>query len=135
MVTVPSENSEGIVVDQLRSCALVTGAGGGLGQRLAVLLAERGCAVVLVDISARGLAATAALLPGGAEALAIETDLTADAAPEAAVSRAVAAFGRLDILVNNAGYGAIEPFLGMTAALWHKTLSINLVALAMMTAA
>jgi len=51
------------------------------------------------------------------------------------VQQAVAGFGRLDILVNNAGYGAIEPFLGMTAALWHKTLSINLVALAMMTAA
>jgi NAD(P)-dependent dehydrogenase (short-subunit alcohol dehydrogenase family) len=114
---------------------LITGAGAGLGRRLAVLFAERGLAVALADISAAGLDQTRALLPEGADAIAITSDLTADGAPAAAVEQAVAGFGRLDILVNNAGYGAIEPFLGMTAALWHKTLSINLVALAMMTAA
>ncbi|MBN9432708.1 MAG: SDR family oxidoreductase [Bosea sp.] len=114
---------------------LITGAGAGLGQRLALLFAERGLAVALADISAAGLERTRGLLPEGASAISIPSDLTADGAPAAAVQQAVAAFGRLDILVNNAGYGAIEPFLGMTAALWHKTLSINLVALAMMTAA
>ncbi len=122
------------MTDQQKS-ALVTGAGGGLGQRLAVLLAERGIAVALVDVNADGLQATQAALPAGSRAIAIAADLTADGAPAAVVARTVAAFGRLDILVNNAGYGAIEPFLGMTAALWQKTLSVNLVALALMTAA
>ncbi len=115
--------------------ALVTGAGAGLGQRLAVLLAERGLAVALVDVSAAGLAATKAAMPEGAGSVSIVADLTAEGAPAAAIAGALAAFGRLDIVVNNAGFGAIEPFLGMTAALWHKTLGVNLVALALMTAA
>ncbi len=119
----------------IAQAALVTGAGAGLGQRLSVLLAERGLAVALVDVSAAGLAATRAALPEGARAVSIVADLTAEGAPAAAVAEAIAAFGRLDIVINNAGYGAIEPFLGMTAALWHKTLAVNLVALALMTAA
>ena len=118
-----------------KKSAVVTGAGAGLGQRLSVLLAERGVAVALVDVSVSGLRATEAAMPAGARFVAITADLTADGAPAKAIADAVAAFGRLDIVVNNAGYGAIEPFLGMTAALWHKTLAINLVALAMMTAA
>ena len=45
---------------------------------------------------------------------------------EAAVARAVAAFGRLDILVNNAGIMDRAPFLEMTDELWHRVIGINL---------
>ena len=51
------------------------------------------------------------------------------------MDRIVKAWGGLDILVNNAGYGVIEPFLGMTHKAWQRTLSLNVVALALACAA
>jgi len=115
--------------------ALVTGAGGGLGRELAVGFAARGVAVALVDRDPAGIEETAQRLGTGARHLAIVQDLAAEGAAEAAVGRVEAEWGGLDILVNNAGYGAIEPFAEMSAALWQRTLSINVVALAMMTRA
>jgi 3-oxoacyl-[acyl-carrier protein] reductase len=116
--------------------ALVTGAAGGLGREIAIQLAARGCALGLIDIDAKGTAATAKLCRDlGVEVEEIVGDFTAEGAPEAAVVRVKAKWGGLDILVNNAGYGGIEPFLGMTHKMWQRTLSLNVVALAMACAA
>ena len=115
--------------------ALVTGAGGGLGRQVAIDLAGRGVAVALADVNASGIAETALACGPEARTLALPGDLTADGASDAVVGRVVAEWGGLDILVNNAGYGGIERFLEMTAALWDRTLSINVKALALLTAA
>ncbi len=116
--------------------ALVTGAGGGLGREIAVQLAGRGCSVAVLDINQKGADETVALcVQAGAKAVAVVDDLTREGAPEAAIDAAVAAWGRLDILVNNAGFGGIEPFLGMTAKLWNRTLALNVTALALACAA
>ena len=116
--------------------ALVTGAGGGLGREVAVQLAGRGCRVAVLDINRAGADETVQLCEAaGAAALAIVADLTREGTPEAAVGRVVTDWGRLDILVNNAGYGGIEPFLSMTAALWNRTLALNVTALALACAA
>ena len=120
----------------LGSRAMVTGAGAGLGQVIAVEFAKRGHKIAIVDINARALEATAKLIEqAGGESLSVHIDLTGENAPAACVDRAVDAWGGLDVLVNNAGYGGIEPFFEMTASLWQKTLSINLIALAMLTSA
>jgi NAD(P)-dependent dehydrogenase (short-subunit alcohol dehydrogenase family) len=112
--------------------ALVTGAGGGLGREVAVGLAERGCAVAVLDIKKEGSEKTAELCRrAGGEVVTIIDDLTRDGAPDEAVNAVVEAWAGLDILINNAGYGAIEPFLAMTAILWVKTLSLNVTALAL----
>src|SRR6478672_3962914 len=112
--------------------ALVTGAGGGLGREVAVGLAERGCAVAVLDIKKEGSEETAELCRrAGGEVVTIIDDLTRDGAPDEAVNAVVKAWAGLDILVNNAGYGAIEPFLAMTAKLWVKTLSLNVTAMAL----
>ena len=112
--------------------ALVTGAGGGLGREVAVGLAERGCAVAVLDIKKEGSEETAELCRrAGGEVVTIIDDLTRDGAPDEAVNAVVEAWAGLDILINNAGYGAIEPFLAMTAKLWVKTLSLNVTALAL----
>jgi NAD(P)-dependent dehydrogenase (short-subunit alcohol dehydrogenase family) len=112
--------------------ALVTGAGGGLGREVAVGLAERGCAVAVLDIKKEGSEETADLCRrAGGEVVTIIDDLTRDGAPDEAVNAVVEAWAGLDILINNAGYGAIEPFLAMTAKLWVKTLSLNVTALAL----
>ena len=115
---------------------LVTGAGGGLGRTVAIMLAERGCRVALADRDAKGLEATARSIEAlGVEYLVFAGDLVEDGAATKTVDGVVTAWEGLDILVNNAGYGAIEPFFEMTESLWRKTLAINVVALAMLTSA
>jgi 3-oxoacyl-[acyl-carrier protein] reductase len=116
--------------------ALVTGAAGGLGREIATQLAQRGCVVGLVDIDAKGIAQTATLCRDlGSEVEEITGDFTLEGAPEAAVDRLKSQWGGLDILVNNAGYGVIEPFLGMTYKSWQRTLSLNVMTLALACAA
>ena len=115
---------------------LVTGAGNGLGQHVAVALARRGCKVAVADIRAEGLAETMRLCAvPPADLLAIPGDLTVPDAPEGAVRAVADVWGGLDILVNNAGYGGIEVFLDMTATLWDRTLAINVKTVALLTAA
>jgi len=119
-----------------RKRALVTGAGDGLGRAVALELAARGCAIAIADINPATAEATAdACREKGADTLTIVDDLTRDGAPEEAVGKAAESWGGLDILVNNAGFGGIEPFLHMTAALWQRTLGLNVTALAMACAA
>jgi NAD(P)-dependent dehydrogenase (short-subunit alcohol dehydrogenase family) len=116
--------------------AIVTGAAGGLGRDVALQLAARGCIVAVLDVDADGAQATAGLCrQDGGRADIVIADLTADNACEEAVAGVLRKFGRLDILVNNAGYGAVEPFLEMTEALWARTLAVNVKALALLSAA
>jgi NAD(P)-dependent dehydrogenase (short-subunit alcohol dehydrogenase family) len=67
----------------------------------------------------------------GAEAAEIVGDFTREGAPEAAVHQVVDRWGGIDVLINNAGYGVIEPFLESTFRSWTRTMSLNVIALAM----
>ncbi len=119
-----------------RMTAMVTGAGSGLGRAVAIGLAKRGCAVAVADIAETAAQGTVALCrEAGAEVFGIVFDLTADGEPARGIERATEKLGRLDVLVNNAGYGAIEPFFDMSAALWDRTLDLNVRAVALACAA
>ncbi len=84
--------------------ALVTGAGGGLGQATAIALAQAGADVCIVDVKAEGLAETAAQVEAlGRRALVLRADLSMADNCGACVDAAVAEFGRLDALCNVAG--------------------------------
>lgn len=82
--------------------ALITGAGGGMGQSHAVLMAERGADIVIHDIKADGVAETAEMVRShGREA----TEVVADIRDVPVFTQAIADAGPVDILVNNAGVG------------------------------
>lgn len=92
--------------------ALVTGAGQGVGQGIALALAAEGAAVALLGRTAAKLEETRAQIEArGAKALALECNVKDAAALQNAVESAVQQFGGLDILVNNAQevpLGALE---------------------------
>jgi 3-oxoacyl-[acyl-carrier protein] reductase len=86
--------------------ALVTGAGSGIGRACAVLLAQRGAAVIVNDVSAGGAAATVeAIQADGGRAQAAIADVSDRPAVSAAVLAALGALGGgvIGVLVNNAG--------------------------------
>ena len=84
--------------------AIVTGAGiGGLGAAYADALAAAGARVVVADIRGPQAEATAeGIEASGGEAMAVEADVTDEAAVNAMVDATVDRFGGVDILINNA---------------------------------
>lgn len=92
--------------------SLVTGAGRGLGARIAALLAERGHAVHVTDVDLDAATEVAARIGGGAFASAL--DVRDAAACDAAAAETVARTGSLDVWVNNAG-------VIVTGPVWEHT--------------
>jgi len=84
--------------------AVVTGAGSGIGQGGAKIMAREGARVIVVDRSAEAAQATAdAIAAAGGEAEAKVLDVTDDAAVADLIVEVIARHGRLDILHNHAG--------------------------------
>jgi NAD(P)-dependent dehydrogenase (short-subunit alcohol dehydrogenase family) len=90
--------------------ALITGAASGIGRASALLFAEAGASLTLVDVNRDGLESTAeAARACGRAVEVVEADVADLGAVERAVTRAVERFGRLDAAHNNAGVAG--PFL------------------------
>jgi 2-dehydro-3-deoxy-D-gluconate 5-dehydrogenase len=106
-------------------CALVTGAAAGLGQAMAVALAEAGADVAGADIAA--LDTTQALVAKtGRRFVGIGQDLRGPAAAQDVVTQAAGALGRLDILVNNAGIIRRADAIEFTERDWDDVIDVNL---------
>ena len=103
--------------------AVVTGANTGIGQAIAVGLAEAGARVVLVGRSS--MAETQALL-GNADSLEITADLSTLEPIDRIVSEATTWGGQIDILVNNAGIIRRNDSIDFTEEDWDAVLDINL---------
>ncbi|RFU20515.1 SDR family NAD(P)-dependent oxidoreductase [Geodermatophilus marinus] len=94
--------------------AMITGAGQGVGQGIALALAAEGCDVAVLGRTLSKLETTSDLLRArGVKAEAIQCDVTETAAIPDAVEKVVDVFGGLDIQVNNAYFGAYGPLLSM----------------------
>ncbi len=113
--------------------AIVTAAGRGIGQGIALKLAEAGAKVVVNSYSPdRTAETTKAAQERGVEALAVPGDVTAPEVMLDLVAQAIARFGHIDILVNNVGAGPKEQIqpedgpLGPPAALWDALYGQNL---------
>jgi 2-dehydro-3-deoxy-D-gluconate 5-dehydrogenase len=109
--------------------ALVTGAARGLGEAMAVALAEAGAGVAAVDVRPVD-AATAAIAERGVRCAGRRADLSA-LTPQAAaelIAWAQAELGDVSVLVNNAGTIRRSPAVETAADDWHAVIALNLTA-------
>jgi 2-deoxy-D-gluconate 3-dehydrogenase len=109
--------------------ALVTGAGSGLGQAIAIGLAQAGATVALTELPGREAAAAQTVQTieaAGQRAGAWALDVTHLAMIGAVVGQVLERFGRIDILVNNAGINIPKLALDVTEQDWNRVLDINL---------
>jgi NAD(P)-dependent dehydrogenase (short-subunit alcohol dehydrogenase family) len=119
----------GVPSDMSGKAALVTGAGGGLGQATAVALAQAGAHVCIVDVKADGLAETAAQIEAlGRKALIHVADVSIADNCGGSVDVAIAAFGRLDVLCNVAGILKLANSHEMPLDDWNLVMAVNLTA-------
>ncbi len=107
--------------------ALVTGASQGLGQTIAIRLAENGAKVLCVARNAEKLSETVKTIQeNGGEAVAISCDVTDRKSVEALFETIEADHKRLDIVVNNAGITRDTLLPRMTDEQWDEILAANL---------
>lgn len=106
-------------------CAIVTGAGRGIGAAVAARFAEEGARVACLDSDQEAAATTAAAL--GPEAIAVRVDVTDQRSVEAAVQTALGEFGALDVVCNAvAAAGPRRSVRDTPTADWDATIALNL---------
>jgi len=105
--------------------AIVTGAGAGIGEATALLLARNGAKVVCTDISDSGLRVTDKLQSMGLEAIFVKGDVSEVKSAEQIVSEAIIAYDQLDILVNNAGVVIPGRVDNTDPEDWDRTMAVN----------
>lgn len=107
--------------------AFVTGAGSGIGQAIAIGLAEAGADVALFDLSARGLADTLdAVKAHGRKGFVFEGSVADEHHLAAAVAGAEKELGALTVAVNSAGIANAMPAEDMPRDRWQQMLDVNL---------
>jgi NAD(P)-dependent dehydrogenase (short-subunit alcohol dehydrogenase family) len=114
--------------------AVITGAGGGIGQAFAKRLAEDGVHIAVVDVG-DGADTVKMVEAAGRQALAVKCDVASEAAVAAMAKDVQAKFSHVDIVINCAGIFPQKDFAAMTFADWRQVLSINLDGTFLVTAA
>jgi NAD(P)-dependent dehydrogenase (short-subunit alcohol dehydrogenase family) len=127
------ENTMGLLDGKV---ALITGAGGGLGEAYAKLFAREGAAVVVNDLGgprdgsggdvSMAQKVVDAIKAEGGRAVANGADISTMAGGQSVFDDAIKHFGRADILVNNAGILLDQTFAKATEAAWDKVLKVHL---------
>jgi glucose 1-dehydrogenase len=108
--------------------AIVTGSSSGIGESIAVRLAQEGANVVVDYVGSRqGADQTLKLIEAtGAKGIIVQADVSNVEATRSLVDQAWQAFGSADILINNAGMEKRSPFVDTTEADYDAVLSVNL---------
>jgi len=110
--------------------AIVTGAGAGIGEAIAIRYAQEGAKVAVAEITpTRGESTVEAIEKFGGEAIFVPTDVSSESQVKAMVERTMDRFQRIDILVNNAAvllsYGQVRAH-EMSNEEWERTINVNL---------
>lgn len=106
--------------------AVVTGAGRGLGEALAVGLAEAGADLVLVTNSTPADNTASKVRELGRKAITIQADVSDRTKLPGIIEKTVEEFGRIDILVNNAGIIRRTPAAEHSYQDWEDVINVNL---------
>jgi NAD(P)-dependent dehydrogenase (short-subunit alcohol dehydrogenase family) len=107
--------------------AVITGAGHGIGRATALMFAQAGARVALLDVD---LAAAASVADDICRIGGVSTAITADVGLEDSVAVAfttvVERYGSVDILVNNAGIAIRKPTIDLSKSDWDNVVAVNM---------
>jgi glucose 1-dehydrogenase len=108
--------------------AIVTGAGTGIGQAIAIAFAQDGAAVVVDYVGDASIAEETLSKIGamGGKCLGVAADVSNFDQVNGLIQKTVAAFGKLDIFVNNAGIEKKFAFVDFPLDEWQKIMAVNL---------
>ncbi len=111
----------------MNKIALVTGGGTGIGQAIALALAQQGIRVAVAARTAADVERIAhEIRERGGDAIAVVCDVTEPVSVASAVAQIQRAYGDISILVNNAGASGSHKFLDHDDMLWHQMIDANL---------
>jgi NAD(P)-dependent dehydrogenase (short-subunit alcohol dehydrogenase family) len=120
-----TETSNTVMFSLAGRIAIVTGAATGIGQAIAIRLADAGATVAVIDLNMAGAQSVAAALPNGS--FAVEADVADAASVGRAVDRVLKQAGRIDFLVNNAGIARPAAYIWeQTDADWQRNIARGL---------
>jgi glucose 1-dehydrogenase len=108
--------------------AVVTGAGTGIGQAIAVAFAQSGAAVVVDYIGKASVSEDTInkINAMGGKVSGVDADISLPNDVNELVQKTVATFGKLDIFVNNAGIEKRIAFVDYPLEEWQKIMAVNL---------
>lgn len=106
---------------------LITGAGSGIGEAMALLFAGEGAQVAVADFDLPAAERTVSRVrEAGGEAIAIHVDVSRADQVQRMVADAVAKFGGIDLLCNNAGIGVAAVCHETSEEDWDRTMAVDL---------
>jgi NAD(P)-dependent dehydrogenase (short-subunit alcohol dehydrogenase family) len=108
-------------------CAIVTGAGSGIGQATARLFAAQGAALVMTDIDEAALAGTLEQIEAqGGSAITMVHDIASEQDWQRIIGLTVEQLGRIDVLVNIAGIHPRAHMGDITLEDWNRIIAVDL---------
>jgi len=119
---------EGLKMKLTNKVAIVTGAGQGLGEAIALRLVQEGCKIAVADINFSSVKETAEKIREiKGDSLPLEVDVTRSNQVKSMVEETVRKFGRLDIVVSNAGILRSYELTDFPEEDWRRVIEVNLV--------
>jgi glucose 1-dehydrogenase len=108
--------------------SIVTGAGTGIGQAIAIAFAKAGASVVVDYVGKSSVSADTVnkIRAMNGNVLGVDADISRPDDVNNLIQKAVAAFGKLDIFVNNAGIEKKFAFVDYPLEEWQKIIAVNL---------